>query len=192
MPVKYSGIGYETAKGLALSGYQVILACRSQHKAESSIRKMISEEPSLHLVFKNNNLIDIFGYFNGENNYSNSTYVRSESIVNPNINFDIEEWIFYPNNTFEFIGFHNQNLSLEENIFTDIKIYPIPITNNLLYIKSNLNYFYEIFNINGVRLLNGFNNNILNSVKTINLKSGIYFLKISRKGSYFTQKIIIQ
>ena len=143
-------------------------------------------------LFKNNNLIDIFGYFNGENNYSNSTYVRSESIVNPNINFDIEEWIFYPNNTFEFIGFHNQNLSLEENIFTDIKIYPIPITNNLLYIKSNLNYFYEIFNINGVRLLNGFNNNILNSVKTINLKSGIYFLKISRKGSYFTQKIIIQ
>ena len=84
------------------------------------------------------------------------------------------------------------NSSLDENIFTDIKIYPIPITNNLLYIKSNLNYFYEIFNINGVRLLNGFNNNKLNSVKTIKLKSGIYFLKISRKGSYFTKKIIIQ
>ncbi len=143
-------------------------------------------------LFKNNNLIDVFGYFNGENNYANSTYIRNESIVNPNINFDIEEWIFYPNNTFEFIGFHNQNLSLDENIFTDIKIYPIPITNNLLYIKSNLNYFYEIFNINGVRLLNGFNNNKLNSVKTIKFKSGIYFLKISRKGSYFTKKIIIQ
>jgi endonuclease I len=141
-------------------------------------------------LFKNNNLIDVFGYFNGENNYANSTYIRNESIVNPNINFDIEEWIYYPNNTFEFIGFHNQNLSIDENIFTDLKIYPIPAFNHLIHIKSNLEYSYEIFNINGVRLLN--DSHKANSTNTIKLNSGIYFLKIYRKGSYFTKKIIIQ
>lgn len=140
-------------------------------------------------LFKDNNLIDIFGDFNGENNYANSTYVRNESIINPNVNFDIEEWSFFPNNSFEFIGFHNQNLSVDENIFTDLKIYPIPAIDNFINIKSNLDYHYEVFNINGVRLLNEYND--ANSEKTIRLNSGIYFLKISRKGSYFTKKIII-
>ena len=140
-------------------------------------------------LFKDNNLIDIFGDFNGENNYANSTYVRNESIINPNVNFDIEEWSFFPNNSFEFIGFHNQNLSIDENIFTDLKIYPIPAIDNFINIKSNLDYHYEVFNINGVRLLNEYNG--ANSEKTIRLNSGIYFLKISRKGSYFTKKIII-
>jgi len=140
-------------------------------------------------LFKDNNLIDVFGDFNGENNYANSTYVRNETILNPSINFDIEEWSFFPNNSFEFIGFHNQNLSIDENIFTDLKIYPIPAIDNFINIKSNLDYHYEVFNINGVRLLN--ESNGANSEKTIRLNSGIYFLKISRKGSYFTKKIII-
>ena len=96
----------------------------------------------------------------------------------------------FPNNSFEFIGFHNQNLSIDENIFTDLKIYPIPAFNHLIHIKSNLEYSYEIFNINGVRLLN--DSRKANSTNTINLNSGIYFLKIYRKGSYFTKKIIIQ
>jgi hypothetical protein len=141
-------------------------------------------------LFKDNNLIDVFGDFNGENNYANSTYVRNESIINPNVNFNIEEWTLFPNNSFEFIGFHNQNLSIDENIFTDLKIYPIPASNNLINIKSNLEYSYEIFNINGVRLLN--DSHKASSTNTIKLNSGIYFLKIYRKGSYFTKKIIIQ
>ena len=141
-------------------------------------------------LFKDNNLIDVFGYFNGENNYANSTYVRNESIINPNVNFDINEWTFFPNNSFEFVGFHNQNLSIEENIFSDVKIYPIPASDHLINIKSNLEYSYEIFNINGVRLLN--DSRKANSINTVKLNSGIYFLKIYRKGSYFTKKIIIQ
>jgi endonuclease I len=141
-------------------------------------------------LFKDNNLIDVFGDFNGENNYANSTYVRNESIINPNVNFNIEEWTLFPNNSFEFIGFHNQNLSINENIFTDLKIYPIPAFNHLIHIKSNLEYSYEIFNINGVRLLN--DSHKASITNTIKLNSGIYFLKIYRKGSYFTKKIIIQ
>ena len=38
-------------------------------------------------LFKDNNLIDVFGDFNGENNYANSTYVRNETILNPSIKF---------------------------------------------------------------------------------------------------------
>ena len=143
-------------------------------------------------LFKDNNLIDIFGFFNGDNDYANSTYVRNESIVNPNINFNIDEWSYYPNNSFEFLGFHNQNLTIEENIFKDLKIYPIPTTNKLLFIKSNLDYFYEVFDVKGVKLLNGFNSTGINSVNTLKLNSGIYFLKISRNEFTLTKKIIIQ
>ena len=66
-------------------------------------------------LFKNNTLIDVFGFFNGENDYANSTYVRVDNILNPTVNFDIEEWYEYPNNSFEYLGFHNQNLNITEN-----------------------------------------------------------------------------
>ena len=109
--------------------------------------------------------------------------LEMRSIINPSVNFDIEEWSFFPNNSFEFIGFHNQNLSVDENIFTDLKIYPIPAIDNFINIKSNLDYHYEVFNINGVRLLN--ESNDANSEKTIRLNSGIIFFKNFQKRVIF-------
>jgi len=141
-------------------------------------------------LFKDNTLIDIFGFFNGDNNYANSTYIRNENILNPNTNFNIEEWVGYPTNTFEYLGFHNQNLSIEENIFIDLKIYPNPITDNVLFIKSKSNYFYEIFDIKGVRLLNGYESEKVRILDNLNFNPGIYFIKISNGKFFFTKKLI--
>ena len=141
-------------------------------------------------LFKDNTLIDIFGFFNGDNNYANSTYIRNENILNPNTNFNIEEWVGYPSNTFEYLGFHNQNLSIEENIFIDLKIYPNPITDNVLFIKSKSNYFYEIFDIKGVRLLNGYESEKVRILDNLNFNPGIYFIKISNGKFFFTKKLI--
>ena len=141
-------------------------------------------------LFKDNTLIDIFGFFNGDNNYANSTYIRNENILNPNTNFNIEEWVGYPTNTFEYLGFHNQNLSIEENIFIDLKIYPNPITDNVLFIKSKSNYFYEIFDVKGVRLLNGYESEKVRILDNLNFNPGIYFIKISNGKFFFTKKLI--
>ena len=141
-------------------------------------------------LFKDNTLIDVFGFFNGDNNYANSTYVRNENILNPNTNFNIEEWVGYPSNTFEHLGFHNQNLSIEENIFIDLKIYPNPITDNVLFIKSKSNYFYEIFDIKGVRLLNGYKSEKVRILDNLNFNPGIYFIKISNGKFILTKKLI--
>jgi endonuclease I len=141
-------------------------------------------------LFKDNTLIDVFGFFNGDNNYANSTYIRYENILNPNVSFNIEEWILYPNNTFEYLGYHNQNLSFEENIFIDLKIYPNPIIDNVLFIKSESDYFYEIFDIKGIRLLNGYNSEKVRVLDNLNFNPGIYFIKISSDKFFFTKKLI--
>ena len=41
-----AGIGYETAKSLAMHGCEVILACRNQELAEAAIVKIAGEKPT--------------------------------------------------------------------------------------------------------------------------------------------------
>ena len=141
-------------------------------------------------LFKNNTLIDVFGFFNGENDYANSTYVRVENVLNPTVNFDIEEWDLYPNNSFENLGFHNQNLNVTDDIFIDFKIFPNPTKDNVLFIKSNLNYSYEIFNIQGVKVKSGVKSGKISKLDNLNFNKGVYFIKVSSNNFYFTKKII--
>ncbi len=141
-------------------------------------------------LFKNNTLIDVFGFFNGENDYANSTYVRVENVLNPTVNFDIEEWDLYPNNSFEYLGFHNQNLNVTDDIFIDFKIFPNPTKDNVLFIKSNLNYSYEIFNIQGIRIKSGVKSGKISKLDNLKFNKGVYFIKVSSNNFYFTKKII--
>lgn len=39
------GIGYETAKSLAMHGCQVIMACRNQEKTEAAIVRIAADKP---------------------------------------------------------------------------------------------------------------------------------------------------
>ena len=139
----------------------------------------------LQVYLKNNTLIDVFGFFNGENDYANNTYVRVENVLNPTVNFDIEEWYQYPNNSFEYLGSHNQNLNVSENIFIDLKIFPNPTKDNVLFIKSNLNYTYEMFDIQGVMIKNGVKTGKISKLDNLNFNKGVYFIKVSSNNFYY-------
>ena len=110
--------------------------------------------------------------------------------MNPTVNFDIEEWDLYPNNSFEYLGFHNQNLNITDDIFIDFKIFPNPTKDNVLFIKSNLNYSYEIFNIQGIRIKSGVKSGKISKLDNLNFNKGVYFIKVSSNNFYFTKKII--
>ena len=110
--------------------------------------------------------------------------------MNPTVNFDIEEWYQYPNNSFEYLGSHNQNLNVSENIFIDLKIFPNPTKDNVLFIKSNLNYTYEMFDIQGVMIKNGVKTGKISKLDNLNFNKGVYFIKVSSNNFYFTKKII--
>ncbi len=54
-----AGLGFETAKALASRGAEVILACRTESKAQAAIEKIQSETPAGKLVFLALDLSDL-------------------------------------------------------------------------------------------------------------------------------------
>ena len=76
----------------------------------------------------------------------------------------------------------------ENSVQNDLKIYPNPVTSNQLFIESNSNQSFSIFNLNGQSLQNGILKNGTNTIDVSGLFSGMYFIKIGNK----VQKIIIQ
>jgi len=53
-----TGLGFETAKGLAKAGYTVIMACRNLENAAAAIKKIKRKVPDAHLEFIHLDLID--------------------------------------------------------------------------------------------------------------------------------------
>jgi short-subunit dehydrogenase len=54
-----SGIGYETARALALKGATVILACRNKDKGETAVRLIEQERPEAKTRFMRLDLSDL-------------------------------------------------------------------------------------------------------------------------------------
>lgn len=54
-----SGLGLETARALAARGAQVVLACRSQAKAEQAMQQIRARVPDVHLAFLELDLADL-------------------------------------------------------------------------------------------------------------------------------------
>jgi hypothetical protein len=82
-------------------------------------------------------------------------------------------------------------LSIEENMFDSIRIYPNPTSENI-YIRSNNSFDYELFNMLGQRIKSG---NLLEGNNEINVKNyseGIYFINFSRENKKYTKKIVIK
>ena len=82
-------------------------------------------------------------------------------------------------------------LSIEENMFDSIRIYPNPTSENI-YIRSNNSFDYELFNMLGQRIKSG---NLLEGNNEINLKNyseGIYFINFLKENKKFTKKIVIK
>ncbi len=72
------------------------------------------------------------------------------------------------------------------------KIYPNPVTNDLLYIDTNQNLKIEIYNVLGKKIITDEVNSNKNYLNLSKLNSGIYLIKIGNNKHSITQKLIKQ
>src|SRR5690242_21531216 len=56
-----SGLGYETARGLAAAGAQVVLACRSEQRGEQAAGRLRAELPAAQVDVRRLDLADLAG-----------------------------------------------------------------------------------------------------------------------------------
>ncbi len=81
-------------------------------------------------------------------------------------------------------------LSINENQFTYIKLYPNPVVGDYINIEGiNSDFQIKVFNILGKVVLQSVNSKTIN---ISNLQSGIYLVELSSDNSFITKKIIIE
>jgi hypothetical protein len=85
-------------------------------------------------------------------------------------------------------------VGLEENISTQIEIYPNPAKNYIIINSQESIISIEIFDNLGIvhnKIEKLYNNNNI-KFNTGNLNSGIYYIKVQTKNKFYTKKLIIQ
>ena len=81
-------------------------------------------------------------------------------------------------------------LSVNENQFTNVKLYPNPVVGDYINIEGiNSDFETKIFNVLGKVVLQSFNSKTIN---ISNLQSGIYLVELSSENSFITKKIIVE
>lgn len=144
-------------------------------------------------LFKDDVLIDIVGEFGGgsSNFAKDKTLRRKSTVVEPNINFDLNnEWEIFPMDTFDDIGGTHLTLSIEENQWKQLSVYPNPTSDGFLNIKFSQDVKVEVFSIFGKKLIHT-NINQSDSILDIStLSKGVYVIKVSHKGLSISTKII--
>lgn len=83
--------------------------------------------------------------------------------------------------------------SLSNPIFEayEFKIYPNP-TNGTLFLSANENFEYEIYNLQGKKILQGEVNSLSKQLDLSDFSSGVYLLKVDINEVSNTQKIILK
>ena len=81
-------------------------------------------------------------------------------------------------------------LSVNENQFTNVKLFPNPVVGDYINIEGiNSDFETKIFNVLGKVVLQSFNSKTIN---ISNLQSGIYLVELSSENSFITKKIIVE
>ena len=90
------------------------------------------------------------------------------------------------------ISVSEANLGLKQNAIAGLNMYPNPVSNGTLYITSNSSEAKSIavYDVLGKQVLNTKTSS--SSVNVSNLKSGVYFVKITEDGKTDTKKLIIE
>lgn len=144
----------------------------------------------LELAYKGSP-IDAVGTKSSYNTNNNVSLYRKSTILQPNINFDLNEWQAYPMNYCENLG----TLSSEEiktKQQTEYTLYPNPVTEGLLHVKGE-----ELSKIKTVKIFDAhlgmvkeisqpFQQN--NQLEVNDLKTGLYWLLIEGKAIKFIKK----
>ena len=144
-------------------------------------------------LFKDDILIDIVGEFGGgsSNFAKDKTLRRISTVVEPNINFDLNnEWEIFPMDTFDDIGGTHLTLSIEEEQWKQLSVYPNPTSVGFINIKFNQDLKIEVFSIFGKKLIHTKINQTNSILDISTLSKGVYFIKVSHKGLSLSTKII--
>jgi hypothetical protein len=81
-------------------------------------------------------------------------------------------------------------LSINENQFSNVKLYPNPVVGDYINIDGiNSDFETKIFNVLGKVVLQSINSKTIN---ISNLQSGIYLVELSSENSFVTKKIIVE
>ena len=85
---------------------------------------------------------------------------------------------------------HQQTVGIDELELTNVSVYPNPATNVLYVNLSSINYSLEVINLMGEVVLKVENKSNTTSLELSNLKSGVYYLKISSEGKQKQMKFV--
>ncbi len=85
---------------------------------------------------------------------------------------------------------HQQTVGIDELELRTISVYPNPATNVLYVNLSSINYSLEVINLIGEVVLKAENKSNTTSLELSNLKSGVYYLKISSEGKQKQMKFV--
>jgi endonuclease I/chitodextrinase len=148
-------------------------------------------------LFKNGELIDIIGTFNGGSaDFAiDQTLIRKSSILIPNSNFyKAAEWDVLTKDNCTNLGIHKTN-TLSKPTFesSTFSITPNPSngTINILFEESDGPCDVVIFSLQGQKVFE--KNNILKSTLSIpSLQSGLYLVRLTKGSKSTTKKLIIK
>lgn len=85
---------------------------------------------------------------------------------------------------------HQQTVGIDELELTNVSVYPNPATNVLYVNLSSINYSLEVINLIGEVVLKAENKSNTTSLELSNLKSGVYYLKISSERKQKQMKFV--
>lgn len=142
-------------------------------------------------LFKNGVLIDIFGNFNGSNNFSDVTYRRKSSVYQPTTAFDLTgEWDSFAVDSFEDIGNHAQTLSTTNTTINSIAFHPNPVQQNTLFFDMLETIEVNIYNILGKLVIRKKLHSTNPVLDISHLNKGIYLVNIRLENQNITKRLI--
>ena len=122
----------------------------------------------------------------------NSTLVRKANvtvgnndpskIIFPQGTFAVDEWIDYPNNSFQYLGFHDsvcETVSTDDIVVGQISLYPNPVTKGAVNIEAEQGIKnVMIYDLDGRLMRTEFNEGRQNmTIKVSGLSSGMYIVR---------------
>ncbi len=135
--------------------------------------------------------VDAVGFKDTSNTNGNVSLYRNDDVTDPNVNFTISEWTPHTSNYTVNLGVDSVLATSEMFADNTQRIYPNPAQDQLYILGKNTSSISraEIYDLSG-RLMNSYQQPFknTNSISVINLKSGVYVLKLDSKDYLFIKK----
>ena len=146
------------------------------------------------LNYNSNDKLWSWASTDGDNSVDNIEQIRIANPVAGNYSVNVTHKGNLTNNKQDFsiiITGHESSTSLnfEDNLFSDIVIYPNPVSGNSIYITGlNEDFQASLYDINGKKIIQ-----VSNGENNISMISpGVYFLKMKNSRNSLAKRIIIQ